>query len=1361
MLHDFEINQPELVANGKKIPMDWTLYYLRKKALTAAISKEELAWILLNFNQKRGYYQLRGEEEEENPTQVKEYHELKVVRMEATEERRGSDRWYNVVLENGWIYRRSSKISLDDWVGKTKAFIVTTEYEKDGKTLKKDKDGQVKRSFRVPDENDWTLRKKRTEHLLEDSGKTVGAFIYDHLLKEPSDKIRGKYVRTIERNYYKDELRAILQKQAEYHSELRDPEWLEACVRELYPNNQPHRDSLLKKDMVYLLLEDLLFYQRPLKSKKSLIADCPYEHYEYVDKNTGEIKSQPIKCIARSNPYFQEFRLWQFVQNLRLFDRADDHEVTGDYLKTPDDYARLFDYLNNRKEIGQDMLLKDYFKLKKVKTSGENQFPVRWNYVDDNEKKYPCNETRHVLLSALDKAGMEKTWLDSAREYRLWHLLYSVEHKDETRTALRKLVDDDRFVEAFLKVKPFAKDYGAYSEKAIKKLLAVMRMGYLWREDEVRNRLQPQMEKIARGELDEKVIEKISNSGFTLQAVDDYQGLPVWLACYVVYGRHSEATDIQHWQKPEDLLSYIKAFKQHSLRNPIVEACVLETLRTVYDIWKEAGHIDEIHVELGREMKSPANERARRTRQILQNENTNLRIKRLLMELKNDNQIPDVRPYSPMQQEILRIYEEGALQTLSKEDENYAEIIKISQMAQPTTSELTRYKLWLEQKYCSPYTGRTISLSKLFTSAYQIEHVIPQSRYFDDSFSNKIICEAEVNALKSNLLGHEFIKQHGSEIVHCTTLGDRKILSEEEYLEFVKEHYQGNRSKKEKLLMEEIPQDFLNRQLNDSRYISKMVKTLLSNIVRQQDEAEATSKMVIACTGGITDKLKKDWGLNDVWNTIVSSRFQRMNALTESDQFGHWENKDGKQVFQTTMPLGLQRGFNKKRIDHRHHAMDALVIACASRNIINYLNNESANDTRRREDLRRKLCDKNKVIRKPWDTFTQDAYEALSQVVVSFKNYVRVINKATNYYEKYDDQGRKVRVPQKGNDLWAVRKPMHKETVFGHVNLKRKAVMTLSKAIDHYSTICYKPLRQAIAAMSKAGLAKKEIVSHFKKLEYKWNDTDVSKVEVWVFSDDREPMVATRKPLKEDFDEKKISSISDTGIQKILLNYLKAKGGDPQVAFTPEGIADMNQHIRLYNDGKFHQPIVKVRIVETLGNKFAVGHVGHKSEKFVEAQSGTNLYFAIYQAADGQRSYATIPLNIVVERLKQGLSPVPEKNDNNEPLKFYLSPNDLVYVPTEEESLAGHVSINADRIYKFMDSSGITANFVPHRISSLIYNVDKKSAEAYCHGKLVQNELGLGSQQLKNQRAISGEMIKAICWKLEVDRLGNVVNIQK
>ena len=210
MVADFARCQPALVADGKKIPLDWTIYYLRKKALTQAITKEELAWILLNFNQKRGYYQLRGEEEEENPTKQEEYYELKVVSVEATDSRKGNDTWYNVHLENGWIYRRSSKISLDDWVGKVKQFIVTTEYEKDGTTLKTDKEGNVKRSFRAPNENDWGLRKKRTENLLEMSGKTVGAFIYDHLLQEPADKIRGNFIRTIERHYYKAELEAIL-----------------------------------------------------------------------------------------------------------------------------------------------------------------------------------------------------------------------------------------------------------------------------------------------------------------------------------------------------------------------------------------------------------------------------------------------------------------------------------------------------------------------------------------------------------------------------------------------------------------------------------------------------------------------------------------------------------------------------------------------------------------------------------------------------------------------------------------------------------------------------------------------------------------------------------------------------------------------------------------------------------------------------------------------------------------------------------------------------------------------------------------------------------------------------------------------
>ena len=63
MISDFKTHKPQILKNekgeDKLVPYDWTIYYLRKKALSQKIEKEELAWILLNFNQKRGYYQLR------------------------------------------------------------------------------------------------------------------------------------------------------------------------------------------------------------------------------------------------------------------------------------------------------------------------------------------------------------------------------------------------------------------------------------------------------------------------------------------------------------------------------------------------------------------------------------------------------------------------------------------------------------------------------------------------------------------------------------------------------------------------------------------------------------------------------------------------------------------------------------------------------------------------------------------------------------------------------------------------------------------------------------------------------------------------------------------------------------------------------------------------------------------------------------------------------------------------------------------------------------------------------------------------------------------------------------------------------
>ena len=982
------------------------------------------------------------------------------------------------------------------------------------------------------------------------------------------------------------------------------------------------------------------------------------------------------------------------------------------------------------------------------------------------DKSYPGNETRALILGRLGKAGIAADFLTREKEEALWHILYSVSDKEELKKALVSFAKrqglKESFVDIFLKTTPFDKDYGSYSAKAIKKLLPLMRMGKYWNENEIDAQTRSRIDKIISGEYDENIRTRVREKAIHLDDVSSFKGLPLWLACYVVYDRHSEAKDIRKWEKPTDIDEYLKTFKQHSLHNPIVEQIILETLRTVRDIWKQVGHIDEIHVEMGREMKKTKDERAKMTRQIQENENTNLRIKALLTEFMNPEfEIENVRPYSPSQQDLLRIYEEGVWNSVNEIPDEITAIIKKFNESdvkkRPTTSEVLRYKLWLEQKYRSPYTGEMIPLGKLFTPAYEIEHIIPQARYFDDSFSNKVICEAEVNKLKSNMLGYEFINKHHGEKVQLTGGKCVEIFSTGSYEQFIKDNYTRTPSKMKKLLMEDIPEQFIARQLNDSRYISKLVKSLLSNIVREEDEQEEVSKNVIVCTGSVTDRLKKDWGINEVWNKIILPRFLRLNELTDSHHFTSM-NTSGNVI--PAMPLELQKGFNKKRIDHRHHAMDAIVIACASRNIVNYLNNESASKNAKisRYDLQRLLCDKQRTddkgnyrwfIKKPWDTFTQDVYKALQDIIVSFKQNLRVINKTTNHYQHYKD-GKKTMIPQKKGDSWAIRKPMHKETVFGEVNLRDIKTATLKEALKNPKAIVEKDFKKKLKELLAQNLNEKQIKNYFEDNKDAWQDIDLKKIKVYYFSKEtKDRFFAVRKPLDSGFDKKKIvESVTDTGIQKILLRHLETNGNNADLAFSPEGIEVMNKNIITLNDGKYHQPIYKVRVYEK-ADKFAVGQTGNKSAKYVEAAKGTNLFFAIYETEQEdndtgmlvkKRSYATIPLNVVIDRQKRSLPSAPEDENGNLP-KFVLSPNDLVYVPTKEEIQTGNIVYPLDKahIYKMVSCTGNRLYVIPYYISNMI--VDK--------GEFTQ----LNKIEFTDEK----QSIKEICIPIRIDRLGNII----
>lgn len=1365
----------EFKKNGQEnsIPYDWTIYYLRKKALKEKISKDELAWVILNFNQKRGYYQLRGEEEELDENKQKNFCILRIKAVTDSGEEVKGKKLYNIVFENGWEYDRQTT-KPEDWLNKTREFIVTSSVTKNGES---------KRTYKAVDsEKDWIAIKTKTEQDISTSNKTVGEFIYEELLKNPTQKIRGKLVRTIERKFYKRELGQILETQSKLHDELQSEELYKACVEELYPRNEDHQNNIKDKGFKHLFLNDIIFYQRPLKSKKSSISCCSYETRTYrkivEELISGKVKkvekqfTEGIKAIPKSNPLFQEFRLWQFISNLRMFrkEAKGDIDITIELLPSEEEWVKLFDFLNGRKEVEQKNILDYFVKADLIKKSEKESY--RWNYVED--KKYPCNETRTQFISRLKKVKDidAEVFLSSEVEMKLWHIIYSVKDKTEYEQALKTFatkneIDIDSFVNGFIKFPPYANDYGSYSQKAIKKLLPLMRMGMYWSIDNIHTETANRIEKLLTAEFDENISIQARYKAESLTCIEDFKGLPLWLVGYVVYNRHAESSDNIKWHTPQDIDKYLSEFKQHSLRNPIVEQVVTETLRTVRDIWEYYGKgvsnfFTEIHVELGREMKNPANKRQDMASKNIERENTNQRIREILFELMNDSEVEgDIRPHSPSHQEILKIYEEGVYQNPDAvfNDVSSDDIDKIRKTNSPTPSDLKRYKLWLEQGYRSPYTGDVIPLSKLFTTDYQIEHIIPQARYFDDSLSNKIICESEVNQLKSSKTAYEFLKDERGRKVELSGGKSVTLFTVEAYEEHCNKYFKKNRAKLNKLMSEDIPEGFIERQMNDSRYISKLVKSLLSNIVREEEEQEVTSKNIIPVTGAITSKLKHDWGLNDKWNELVAPRFIRLNELTNTNNFGEWDKTIN--AFRSTVPDELKRNFNKKRIDHRHHAVDALIIACVNRRHTHYLN--AINAENENYALRDSLLVKNnkghytKNMQLPWSTFPTDAQQTLQQTIVSFKQNLRVINKTNNktWQWKKDGSGKEL-VKQTKGDNWAIRKPMHKETVSGSVAVRINKEVSFINGVKDWKNLVDKVLKNKIKHLVNGGLNEKEILKHFKDNSYVNNGKKVLKVELYTYTKEA---TATRTLLTDKFTRKQLESITDSGIQKILKNHIEKYVDDNgkekfDMAFNPEGIEALNKNIVTLNNGKAHQPIYKVRIYEE-GNKFNVGYSGNKHTKYVEAAKGTNLFFAIYWNDEKQkRTFETIPLNVVIEHQKQ-VAHLPKAERTSVPvnaekgkLLFVLSPNDLVYVPTEEEidnfSAVNFNNLNKEQAIRVMavnDFTGVTCYFTPNTLAKAIAPKEVDTSFDSKTAKLIDIT------------------IKDYCWKLKVDRLGNITNV--
>jgi CRISPR-associated endonuclease Csn1 len=277
---------------------------------------------------------------------------------------------------------------------------------------------------------------------------------------------------------------------------------------------------------------------------------------------------------------------------------------------------------------------------------------------------------------------------------------------------------------------------------------------------------------------------------------------------------------------------------------------------------------------------------------------------------------------------------------------------------------ILRYQLWEEQNRQCLYSGRTISVSQLLGegAGVELDHILPRSRTLDDSQTNKVLCFRDSNQSKGNRTPSEWLASSNS------TQFDEIIQRANILLRSGMMPY----SKYKKLLQKEVNTDeFVSRQLVDTAYITKVTGEYLRCLFDADHH-------VLGLKGALTAELRWQWGLETI-----------LEQLPDSPA---WVTRDE-----------LRPG-EKNRADHRHHAIDAVVIALTNRSRLQTLARSMADRTNQREG---ELHDE------PWENFRDTIKERVSKVWVSH----RVERKVSGALHEETQYGKTERP-----DWWVTRK---------------------------------------------------------------------------------------------------------------------------------------------------------------------------------------------------------------------------------------------------------------------------------------------------------------------------------------------------
>ena len=247
---------------------------------------------------------------------------------------------------------------------------------------------------------------------------------------------------------------------------------------------------------------------------------------------------------------------------------------------------------------------------------------------------------------------------------------------------------------------------------------------------------------------------------------------------------------------------------------------------------------------------------------------------------------------------------------------------------EPSRADVEKWMLWKECGQCCPYTGDSICFDDLFgVGKFEVEHIWPRSLSLDDSFRNKTLCRRDVNARKGNRFPYEYFRNDPDEWA--------AVANRLHGMKASKGGVGMSAGKIRRFLAASIPDDFAARQLNDTGYAAREAVSYLKML--WPDIGPNAPVNVQAVSGRVTAHLRRLWGLN--------------NILAD----------DGE----------------KTRADHRHHAVDALTVACCHPGVTQRL-------ARYWQDADNPAAPK-PHLPPPWATIRNDAEQAVADIVVSHR----------------------------------------------------------------------------------------------------------------------------------------------------------------------------------------------------------------------------------------------------------------------------------------------------------------------------------------------------------------------------------------